>query len=74
MANIEGAPLSFIRNGQRQKVLEIYNHWRVIDEWWGDEVQRDYFRIEIDRGLVYDVYHDMIGDHWYLNKIQDWGR
>ncbi len=30
-ANISGVPLSLTRNGHREKVAAIYEHWRVAD-------------------------------------------
>lgn len=70
-ANMKGAPLTVTRNGQREKVTAIYEHWRVADEWWGDEVERDYFRIRTSKKLVYDIYRDMTANRWYLSKMYD---
>jgi len=70
-ANIEGVPLSFTRNGHREKVAAIYERWRVADEWWGNEVERDYFRIKTSAGLVCDIYRDTVANQWYLSKIHD---
>ena len=69
--NIKGVPLTFTRNGQRERVAAIYEQWRVSDEWWGNEVERDYFRIKTNKGLVYDIYRDRTANQWYLSKIYD---
>ena len=70
-ANIKGVPLSLTRNSNREKVAAIYEHWRVADEWWGSEVERDYFRIKTTAGLVCDIYRDKSTNQWYLSKIHD---
>jgi hypothetical protein len=51
-------------------VIGSSDHWRVTDEWWGDEVQRDYFRVETDVGPVFDIYRDMIADRWYIGPVR----
>ena len=62
-----GMPASLVYKGQSRKVAKVYEHWRIADGWWGDEVRRDYFRIETAQG-VSDIYHDTLTDRWYLTK------
>jgi len=69
--NITGVPIGFTRNGHREKVAAIYEHWKVADEWWANEVERDYFRIKTSGGLVGDIFRDTIANRWYLSKIHD---
>ena len=70
-SNVKGVPLSLTRNGKREKISSIYQHWRVTDEWWGKEIQRDYFRVKTSKGLACDIYHDIAANSWYLSKIHD---
>ena len=67
--NIKGAPLSFTRNDHREKVTAIYEHWRVANEAQSNQPGRDYFRIKTSKGLVCDIYSDMMANRWYLNRI-----
>lgn len=62
--NIKGAPLSLLRNGKREKITAIYDRWRV-------ETEKDYFKVKTSRGLVYDIYHEIADNRWYLAKIYD---
>ncbi len=69
--NIGGTPLSFVRNDKMEKIKSIYQHWRVADEWWREEIARDCFTIRTSSGLVCDIYRDMKTNRWYLNRIHD---
>lgn len=68
-SDTRGMPLSLTRNRKQERITGIYEHWRVADEWWGREIQRDYFRIETSQGVVLDIYHDMAANLWYLDRI-----
>lgn len=70
-SNVNGIPLSLVRNGKREKITRIYQHWRVTEEWRGKEIQRHYFRIKTSKGLAGDIYHDIAANLWYLSKIHD---
>lgn len=69
--SINGAPVSLVRNGRREKVLAIYQRWRAADRWWGEEVERDYFMVRTNTGLVCDISRDTATKLWYLNRIHD---
>ena len=69
--NIAGVPVNLTRNGRREKVIAIYEHWRLADEWWGKEVERDYFRVRTSTGIVIDIYRDSMANRWYLDRIHD---
>ena len=62
--NVKGMPLSLLREGRRERITKIYDRWRV-------ETEKDYFRVKTSRGLVYDIYHDIPNNRWYLAKIYD---
>ncbi len=63
----DAMPLSLVYKGQRRKVVKVYEQWRIADDWWGDEVRRDYFKIETAQGVC-DIYHDTVANRWYLTK------
>ena len=67
--NVEGIPLTIFRNGKGERVTRVYQHWRVAEEWWGEEVPKEYFTVKTNTGLVYDVYQDVLTDSWYLSRI-----
>ena len=69
--NIAGVPVNLTRKGHREKVAAIYEHWRLADEWWGKEVERDYFRVRTSTGIVLDIYRDSKANRWYTDRIHD---
>jgi hypothetical protein len=69
--HVEGTPVSIVRKGRSEQVKGIYQRWRVADEWWRQEIARDYFRIRTSSGLVCDIYRDMASNRWYLSRIHD---
>ena len=69
--NIQGVPLTLARNGDKQRVTKVYENWQTVEEWWGKEITRNYFRVKTSKGLVCDIYRDMPDNNWYLNQIYD---
>jgi len=69
--NVQGVPLTLVRDGEKQRVTKVYEQWRVSEEWWGREILKNYFRVKTNRDVVYDIYRDMLNDCWYLSKVYD---
>ncbi len=69
--NVQGVPLTLARNGEKQRVTKVYENWQTVEEWWGKEITRNYFRVKTSKGLVCDIYRDMPSGNWYLSQIYD---
>lgn len=69
--NMEGIPLTLFRNGSPERITKVYQHWHVVEQWWGEEVSKEYFTVKTSRGLVYDIYRDVLTNSWYLGHIRD---
>jgi hypothetical protein len=69
--NVQGIPLSLDIDGDRQRVTKVYEKWRSVEEWWGKEVSRNYFRVKTNKGIVCDIYRDVPEGGWYLSRIHD---
>lgn len=67
--NVEGVPLTLSRNGKGERVTKVYHHWHVTEQWWEQEVPKEYFTVKTSSGLVYDIYRDGLTDSWYLSRI-----
>ena len=67
----KGDPVSLNYNGRRHSVLAVHERWRLEDGWWGDEEKRCYYRVQTSCGSVYDIYHELVTDCWYLDRVYD---
>jgi DNA polymerase-4 len=51
-----------------REVLCIYEMWRERRNWWGEPIERDYFRLELEDGQMRVVFHDIWADRWLLER------
>jgi hypothetical protein len=66
-----GKPKAFRWTSARYSVTTIIRDWR-IDRGWGEErIWRDYFELVTHTGLVVEVYHDLIGEQWFIQVVYD---
>ena len=66
-----GLPLAFRWAGRPYQVSQISNRWRVHTRWWREEIQREHFKVVTDSELLCTLYHDLLADHWYLERVYD---
>jgi hypothetical protein len=66
-----GRPLAFRQEGRHHQVSQIANHWRVHTHWWREELHREYFKVVTRSQLLYTLYHDLLDDHWVLERVYD---
>jgi hypothetical protein len=41
----------------------------ISGRWWSDEVDREYYYMEIQSGELLWVYYDRLHDQWMLNGL-----
>lgn len=64
-ADAEGRPLAVTLRGQRLRVLQVQDTWRIDDEWWRERpVNRVYYRVALKDGRVVTVYKDLVSGRW----------
>lgn len=63
-----GEPAVVVRNGKRSQVEAILNAWRIDDEWWREEISRQYFQVQLKVGLVMAIFHDLVSEKWYQQR------
>jgi Domain of unknown function (DUF6504) len=64
-------PIAFLYKGGREGVEEICEQWRASQEWWKRATDREYFRVRTARGIVCEMYRDLLTGVWYLQRIYD---
>jgi hypothetical protein len=45
--------------------------WRIDVDWWRGRVWREYFKLVTRTGLLVEVYHDLVGGQWYVQRLYD---
>jgi len=46
----------------------IYEQWRERRHWWGQPIERDYFRLELEDGHMRVVFRDVADKRWSLER------
>jgi uncharacterized protein DUF6504 len=70
---VEGRePIAFSWRGDRLRVVDVVGRWRIEGRWWDDGHDREYWRIEVSpTHEIWDLYHDLKSDTWYVEKLWD---
>jgi hypothetical protein len=58
-------PVAILREEGREPVEKVQDTWIVQDEWWRQEINRQYYNLLLRNGTLRTVYHDRIADTWY---------
>jgi hypothetical protein len=58
-------PVAILRPDGREPVEKVQDTWIVQDEWWRQEINRQYYNLLLRNGTLRTVYHDHITDTWY---------
>ncbi len=53
------------------EVAAICNHWRVEDDWWRQEVARDYYKVRTADGTLCVIFRDRRQGTWHLQRVYD---
>jgi hypothetical protein len=69
--DIRHRPIAFLYKGGKESVEEICEQWRASQRWWKRATDREYFRVRTIRGIVYEMYRDLLTGAWYLQRIYD---
>jgi hypothetical protein len=66
-----GEPVHLRWRRWRVGLVAVHNHWRVEEDWWRDEVTRDYYKVQTADGTLCVIYRDRREGKWYLQRIYD---
>lgn len=61
----QGDPVAMFHRGHRIAVEHIQDTWIVQDEWWREEIDRQYYALLFRDGVRRTVYHDRIAGTWF---------
>lgn len=65
-ADAQSRPTALTINGQRRRVVRIEDDWLIEDEWWRSPIHRVYYDVVLETGVRQTVFHDVVGNAWYL--------
>jgi hypothetical protein len=68
-----GEPLGFSWQGTSRRIAEICNRWRLHTLWWDPDrvMWREYLKVSTADGCLCQIYHDLLGDGWFLARVYD---
>ncbi len=56
-------------DGRVRTVRHVHDAWRVGNRWWRGEAPSRHYLLELDDGLVLEVYEQAGG--WHLERVTD---
>lgn len=71
LADESGAPRRIKWRRQNHRVQRVSRRWRVDLGWWRRRLWRDYFEVVTGSGMLIVLYHDLVSDRWYLERLYD---
>lgn len=60
-----GMPAKLITKTTEESVMQIQDMWILQDEWWRQEIDRQYFALLMMDGEMRTIFHDRMEDAWY---------
>jgi hypothetical protein len=69
--DVAGQPLYFVWGGRRHPIEQIADQWRADRQWWRLRQWREHFKLVTQTGLLVTIYHDLVNDQWYLQRLYD---
>lgn len=64
----DGLPRAIVWHKRLRKVRRVHELWRERKQWWGQSIERDYFRLELDDGQMRVVFREGQANQWLLER------
>ena len=45
--------------------------WKVETTWWDRPVVREYWKVVLNSDLLCELYHDVAGGQWFVERVYD---
>ena len=56
---------------RERRVEDILARWRVSQEWWKSPIERDYYRVRLEGGIICELFRNLATGSWHLQRIHD---
>ena len=67
----KNAPVSFKWRSRIYRVKEIQECWRLTGAWWDGEGEHTFFRVQTDKGGIYELRFNHANSTWAMAVVQD---
>lgn len=64
-------PYEFVWNRKSVQIARVLEHWRDVGEWWRNEPELWFWRVEGTDWGVYELAWDPVGNRWWMFHIYD---
>ncbi len=64
-------PVAFKWLGRVYRIKEVQECWRLMGAWWDGEGERTFFRVQSDKGGIYELKFDHQKSAWTMDVVQD---
>jgi hypothetical protein len=69
--NAKGDPVRLRWRRWKEDIVAICNRWRIADDWWRQEVARDYYKVRLNDGTLCVIFRDLRQNTWHLHRVYD---
>ncbi len=66
----DNGPVGFYWRGRLRLVARVLERWLDAGRWWEGETEKEFFRVQVREGGVYELYRDRAGT-WVLYRVFD---
>jgi hypothetical protein len=72
-ADRAGHPIAFVFQGYPHRVESVEEAREPRLDWWSPagEIHRTYYLVSTDRGMICEIYRDMLTGDWFLARVFD---
>ncbi|HEX9727512.1 MAG TPA: hypothetical protein VGA37_03275 [Gemmatimonadales bacterium] len=57
------------RNAKQAIVAEVFETWRVNDEWWRIPIRRQYAEVLLEGGKHVMLFEDLETGEWFMQRV-----
>lgn len=67
----KNVPNAFKWRGRMYRISEVQECWRLSGAWWDGESEQTYFRVQTDKGGIYELRFDHRQSIWQMSVVRD---
>lgn len=64
-------PCAVLYRGRLRRVEDVLGRWCLSQEWWKHPVERDYYWVRLEGGVICELFRDLVTGSWHLQRVHD---